>query len=334
MSKCAGSSEGGTGGGFSLPTYPDWGTKEERTEVTVQPRTSSTIQLAEGWRNPLVTFCFLLTRDLVKLGVWQDWFDRLDALEFRYKVIAHCSECQQNCSGQQCLQHIKSDWLRKYIIPVHWETSWGHVMNAQLALYREARSHGSAWITLHSESCVPFVSADAFVKAFEENQHHSLINVRNLPQRLVDDNVSNLQKIRKEHRAKHDQWCVLSRDHLDAVLNFADVSNRSDAAGMLAQAIADEHFTGVALRTLGLLDGPGVKQVMSTFVDWSNEDASGPRTYSAWDTEAQETVQAILKSRETRLLTVQGISTPLFFRKVSESFPTQGVVSWCLPCEE
>lgn len=314
-SKCAGSAEGGTGGGFSLPTYPDWSKKEKR-----------------GEQRPQVTFCFLLTRDLVKLGVWQDWFDRLDALGFGYKVIAHCSECQQKCS--ECSQHIKSDWLRKFIIPVHWETSWGHVMNAQLALYREARSHGSAWITLHSESCVPFVSADAFVKAFEENRHHSLINVRNLPQRLVDDNVSNLQNIRSEHRAKHDQWCILSREHLDAVLSFADVSNRSDAMGMLSQAIADEHFAGVALRTLGLLDGPGVKQVMSTFVDWSDEISSRPRTYSAWDTEAQQTVQAILKNRATRLLTVQDVSTPLFFRKVSESFPTQALATWCLPCEE
>jgi hypothetical protein len=269
--------------------------------------------------HPRVTFCFLVTGELAKENLWRGWFDELDNLDFPYHVIAHCS-----------LNHMKNidrnGWLFKYLISDHVETRWGCVMRAQLALYRVAQKDGSSWITVHSESCVPFVSAQNFITAFEENHENSLINLQAIPAASLMKNPGNMRNVPVAHHIKHDQWCVLTRNHLDEVLKFA---NDSDVAqDMLSESVfaADEHFIGVALSMAGKLHQ--VSSVMSTLVDWTEDrvenEGGSPHTFHGWSHESQCVVRKILEEQCST-------ATPLFFRKVSPSFPDHVVETlfWC-----
>lgn len=269
--------------------------------------------LSPPMNRPRVTFCFLVTRELEKEKLWRIWFDELDNLDFPYHVIAHCSN-----------RHLPNidpkGWLFKYLIPEHVDTRWGCVMNAQLALYRVAQKDGSSWITVHSESCVPFVSAQNFIRAFDANHHQSLIHWRTIPAASLFKNPGNMLNIPKEHRIKHDQWCVLTRRHVETVLQFA--SESKDAQDMLSDAVfaADEHFVGVALSIQGELHN--VKSTMSTVVDWTEDrvenEGGSPHTFHGWSYESQCVVRGILENVE---------SIPLFFRKVSKTFPDHVVLN-------
>ena len=56
-----------------------------------------------------VTFCFLVTRDLVKEHIWRQWFDRLAALDFKFNIITHVSPVQKDL--------VKSEWLQQTLLP-------------------------------------------------------------------------------------------------------------------------------------------------------------------------------------------------------------------------
>jgi len=260
---------------------------------------------------PSVTFCFLVVRDLVKEMLWRRWLDRLDQLDFPYRLIVHCSHAH--------LGKITSQWLKQRLIPVHEDTAWGQLMPAQLALYREAMAGGGPdWVSLHSEFCVPMVSPEAFIAFFDAHRNQSLLRAREIWWNVESNNRGNLQAVPVEHRVGHDQWCILTRADLAAVLAFCDDPQTSGfAASMAASAVSDESFTGVALSMLGRL--AGVDRRMSTLVDWARtETGDSPHTFAAWGEEDVEAVDA--------LLALHG--QPLFLRKVAGTFPDEVVEAW------
>lgn len=119
-----------------------------------------------------------------------------------------------------------------------------------------------------------------FVHYFHANHDQSLINLKTIPAASLMKNPGNVLNIPEEHRIKHDQWCVLSRNHLGAVLQFA---SESDAQDMLSDTVfaVDEHFVGVALSMNGKLHE--VKSVMRTLVAWTEDrvenEGGSPHTF-------------------------------------------------------
>ena len=224
----------------------------------------------------MTTFCFLVTRDLVKEALWRSWFEELTSLGFTYSIATHCSDPSQ----------IKSEWLRSTLIPINIPTSWEFHTYATLALYNHVFTHSeSKWITLHSESCVPIVSAKQFVDMSAKYSNKSILNHSPIWWDPAKIGRANLIGVPPQFRIAHQEWCILTREDLAVVLRVA--ANTEFTKKILSGPAADESFVGVCLAFHDRLKD--VINARITMVDWKRSpNGNNPHTFQMWTSADQE----------------------------------------------
>jgi len=263
-----------------------------------------------------VTFCFMVTRDLVKEQLWRDWFARLQALHFNFQVITQVSPAHK--------VNIQSDWLQSTLLPDSYlcETEWGWVMKAELNLYSYAVAYTpAAWYTLHSESCVPLVSPETFIETFKQFKTHTFLSYCKAwwtPTPVPKDRA-NLHLLASELHWAHPQWSILCHADLAQLLTLA-LTDPTLTKVLLTGHAAEESFLGVYLSKIN--NFRNVVNKATTLVDWSRAVNGGgsPHTFREW-TVADEGVVAALRADEKK-------NNYLFLRKVGETFPDAVLRAW------
>jgi hypothetical protein len=250
----------------------------------------------------MATFCFLVTRDLIKERIWRSWFSGLDALGFQYSIATHCSNPAD----------IKSDWLRATLIPDSLPTSWEFHAQAILALYEYTFNNSeSQWISLHSESCVPIVSPARFIAIFEESKGRTMLSYRPIWWDPAIIPRANLTKIPAKFHVQHPEWCILAREDLIIILIIAN-KNRALIQHILAGPAADESLVGICLGFYDRLKD--VINTQTTIVDWDRSpNGDNPYTFATWGPADDE------------LMKIKRAKHPwaMFLRKIGSTIPDE-----------
>jgi hypothetical protein len=262
-----------------------------------------------------VTFCFLVTRDLVKEHIWRQWFDRLAALDFKFNIITHVSPVQKDL--------VCSDWLRQTLLPDNYlcDTAWAWLMQAELALYNYAvRYKPAAWYTLHSESCVPFVTPEKFIEQFKQYKAHTFLSYSKAwwtPTPVPNDRA-NLHLLPTDYHWAHPQWSILCHADLEKLLELA-ATDQDLTAILLKGHTADESFLAIYLYKINNFQN--VINKATTLVDWKRAPGGGsPYVFHDW-IEADKTAVAELQTGERK-------NNYLFLRKVGPTFPDEILREW------
>lgn len=229
-----------------------------------------------------VSFCFLVTRDLVKEDIWREWFSYFDSVQFPYKVFTHCSNPDA----------ITSEWLRSTLIPISKmkPSSWGFLMKSTLSLYEEAYTNSMhKWFTLHSESCVPIISPKDFISIYTQWKDNSFIKVGPIWWDVTKTHRANLHVVAADHRMAHSEWMIVSHIDLESILVFSKQNSVSDI--LLSGVCADESYVGTCLSLLNRLSN--VKKEVVTFVDWKRSpNGNNPYTFGKWSNEDTMTINS------------------------------------------
>ena len=262
-----------------------------------------------------VVFCFLVTKDLVKEEIWRAWFARLQALNFRFKILTHVSPPQA--------AHVKSPWLRETLLPpAHTcATAWGWVMSAMLNMYTYAvQQLPAAWYSLHSESCVPLVSPETFIANFQRFKNQSFVRYSKAwwtPTPVPNDRA-NLHLLPTEWHWAHPQWSILCHADLSQLLALA-AAKPDLTQTLLTGHAAEESFLAVYLYQIN--NFKNVVPKATTLVDWKRAVAGGgsPHTFQEW-TPADFAAVAELRAAEG--------NNYLFLRKIGATFPDEVLRAW------
>lgn len=263
-----------------------------------------------------VTFCFLVTKDLVKEQSWRKWFDRLRELNFKFKVISHVSPSK--------MDNVQSTWLRNTILPADYlyETGWGWVMAAMLALYSYAAEHApAAWYTFHSESCVPMVTPEKFIEQFHALKTQTILSYCRAwwkPSNNRPNNRANLYLLPSEYHWAHPQWSILCHADLIQIIQLTQ-ADPAFTKILLTGHAAEESFLAVFLYKINNFQN--VLNKATTLVDWKRTpNGNNPYTFMDW-TDADQTAVAELSADTSK-------NAYFFLRKVGSTFPDKVLNKW------
>ena len=255
-----------------------------------------------------VTFCFLVTKDLVKEHIWREWFDRLQQLQFKFSVIAHCSSSHKN--------KVKSDWLKRHFLPDERmrDTAWGWVLHAMLSMYDHAiDACPAAWYTLHSETCVPMVSPETFIEIFNKYKQHTFISHCKAWWNPLKVNRANLHLLPLAMHMAHSQWCTFCHEDLSQMVNLSKTDERiKHVLNVVTRGhMADESWAAIMLLLINNLKN--VINLPTTLVDWKRTpNGNNPHTFSEWTPQDEAVVRNIRRNAKNKYM---------FMRKVGPTFP-------------
>jgi len=249
-----------------------------------------------------VTFCFLVTKDLVKEHIWRKWFDRLCELNFKFQVITHVSPNHK--------ENVKSDWLQKTILPDDYlcETAWGYLMKAMLQTYSYATTHSpAAWYTFHSETCVPFVTPEKFVDNFHAFKTKSFLSYCKIWWDPLSHQRANLHLLPSDYHYAHQQWSILCHEDLIQMVSLAQTDLQLTYI-LSNGSCADESWIAIFLYKINNFKNVITKR--TTLVDWKRSIGPNPYTFVDW-----------LESDKITVDELQLDNNILFMRKVGSTFP-------------
>jgi hypothetical protein len=262
-----------------------------------------------------VTFCFIVTKDLIKEQIWRKWLDRLQELGLNIKVITHCSPKDRD--------NISSDWLQQTLLPADYlaDTAWAWVMKAMLLMYSYAVKYSpSAWYTLHSEACVPLVSPEQFIEIFQATKGNSFLNYSKAwwtPTNAMNDRA-NLHLLPAEYHLAHPQWSILCHEDLAQMLTLAATDTQLTQILMSGHA-AEESFIAVFLYKIN--NFKNVIQKLTTVTDWKRTpNGVNPYTFMDW-TDADKAAVAEMRADKTK-------NEYMFLRKIGSTFPDSILNEW------
>jgi len=255
-----------------------------------------------------VTFCFLVTKDLVKEHIWREWFDRLQQLQFKFSVIVHCSSSHKN--------KVKSDWLKRHFLPDERmrETAWGWVLNAMMSMYDHAiDACPAAWYSLHSETCVPMVSPEKFIGIFNMRKQHTFVSYCKAWWNPLKVKRANLHLLPPVMHLANSQWCIFCHEDLSQMVNLSKTDERMKRAfNVVTRGHAGEESWAAIL----LLIANNLKNVINlptTLVDWKRTtNGNNPNTLISWTAEDEAVMRDILKNSKNEYM---------FMRKIGPTFP-------------
>ena len=255
-----------------------------------------------------VTFCFLVTADLVKEHIWREWFDGLERLQFKFSVVVHCS-----------LSHkpkIKSDWLKEHLLPDERmrDTAWGWVLSAMMSMYEHAiEACPAAWYSLHSETCVPMVSPAKFIDTFNKRKQHSFITHCKAWWNPLKVKRANLHLLQPAMHLAHSQWCILCHEDLCQMVNLSKTDERIKGvlSTLMRGHMADESYAAIMLLIINNLKN--VINQPTTLVDWKRTpNGDNPHTFIAWTAHDETIVRHIRGNAKNEYM---------FMRKIGPTFP-------------
>ena len=254
-----------------------------------------------------VSFCFLITKDLIKESIWRQWFDKLT---IDYDIYVHVNTNQFN---------IQSLWLKQYVIPSFYikDTKWGYLGNAIVSLYEYAYiTSNNKWFVLLSESHVPFISPSNFIIKYNQYKDNSLIEWRHSLDKisLTWDAVDrcNFQYLPKDYWLHHEMWVILTNKDINDIISFRDNVNTNIIYNTLVSGkIADECFIAVMLMISNNMNN--VLNITTTVLDWE-QNIGAPNHPYVFSSYNEYNKNLLHKKR-------QGDENGLFLRKVSSEFP-------------
>jgi len=256
-----------------------------------------------------VTFCFLVTQDLVKEHIWREWFEGLEKLQFKFSIVVHCSPCNKN--------KVTSEWLIQHLLPDDYickNTIWDWLLTAMLLMYDYAvKTHPAAWYTLHSEKCVPVVSPQKFIEYFNKYQQNSFISYSRIWWNPFKVNRANLKLLPPTMHLVHSMWCILCHEDLSQMINLSKNNEKiNEILSILIRGpTADESYAAVLLFNIN--NFKNVINKNTTLVDWKRTpNGSNPYTFNEWSTRDEDIVRNIRKSNSNEYM---------FMRKIGPTFP-------------
>lgn len=249
-----------------------------------------------------ITFCFLVTKDLVKEHIWREWFNELRRLKIKYRILTHCSYPEK----------ITSPWLRATLIPKEYikETSWQYHSEASLSLYRYAKNMtNSCWYTFHSESCIPLISPQKFIEYYNTYKNNTLMSYCKIwwdPKKM---NRANLHLFPEELHYANQEWVVLCREDLESLINLSE-NNKELTYKIISGPGADESLVSVFLKITN--NFINTINTQTTLVDWERTpNGNNPHTFIEWTEKDIEIVEKNKKKHKDLL----------FLRKIGDIFP-------------
>jgi hypothetical protein len=261
--------------------------------------------------NNSVTFCFLVTKDLVKEHIWRKWLERLAELKFKFKVVTHCSPAH--------IKHINSDWLRESLLPADYlfDTAWGWVMNAMLAMYTYATEQAPAdWYSLHSETCVPFVSPEKFIESYRKFKQNTFISHCKAwwsPSPKCGEDRANLHLLPSEYHLAHAHWVILCHEDLTQLVKLAKDDEHLTRI-LIGGSSAEESFVAIFLYKIN--NFKNVINKLTTITDWKRTpNGKNPYIFNSWN-EADRTAIAEICADQSK-------HEYMFMRKLGADFPDE-----------
>ena len=257
-----------------------------------------------------VTFCFLVTKDLIKEHIWRTWLDRLKVLGLNINVVTHCSPAHK--------VNIKSDWLKATLIPANYlcDTEWGWLTKATLSMYKYALENTKAeWYSIHSETCVPFISPEKFIENFHLYKQKTFLSHCKAwwtPTRSRNDRA-NLHLLPSEYHLAHSQWCILCLEDLSAIVKLAEKEQQLTAI-ITSGHTADESILAIFLFKIN--NFKNVVNKLTTVTDWKRTpNGNNPYTFNNW-TETDKLAVAEMCADKSK-------NEYMFLRKIGATFPDE-----------
>lgn len=256
-----------------------------------------------------ITFCFIVTKDLTKENIWREWFSDLKKEKIKYRILTHCSNPN----------NILSPWLKCTLIPTNYlkPTSWQFHTNATLSLYEYANNMtNSSWYSLHSESCVPIITAKKFAQNYNNYKNNTIMWHTKIWWDPFTINRANLKYIDKELHYVNQEWIILCKEDLN---NICELKNKDLTLTnlLLTAPAADESLVSVFLKKINNFKNVINKYI--TIVDWKRTpNGNNPYTFKNWTEEDKETVNNFIKDNDLIM----------FLRKVDKDFPDEVLLNF------
>ena len=176
------------------------------------------------------------------------------------------------------------------------------------------RNSENKWFCLLTESCVPIVPMNKFVKIMEENISKSILSWSEAYWNTIIHTRANLRLLKKDFQLANTPWFIFSRDHVNKLLYFLVKEN--DLYKTICQGgLANESVFAIALQSYKDLSNPNkVINEVSTLTDW--EHMESPTSPYLFKNGSQFEINIINNLKEKHKF-------GLFLRKVSPHFPSQ-----------
>jgi Core-2/I-Branching enzyme len=197
---------------------------------------------------------------------------------------------------------VQSEWVQERLLPNSHRPKWGsiEITLAMIDLAKAAVADPEVGRLLYaSETCIPLAPLQE--AAFELwRTEQSWVNYSMTPTNGYDT----IQKwgkmsmaVPKERISKADQWCCLTRTHVEDVLRLPEQAHERLWRLMESVTASDEMYIATALCILGELkvlgdSGERVAKRRVTWCDWS-VSAKNPTAYSSFDPSSTVLQQAV-----------------------------------------
>lgn len=214
---------------------------------------------------------FLVAGKLHKEDLWRAWFAGSGAT-----ALFHCH------AGHYVGGRVVDDQRTAGTVTGRLKATWQRTMGGHFALYEAFLQTDCTHLCLASESCIPIKPYADLRATLDAMPGLSLMNRLEAPA-WFRATPELRRKIRRnifpemdEWVCSHEQWCILSREHV-AVL----VANKAEIVRCYIDCFADnESFMGTALRRWGC--GHELVNWRTTWTDWP-PNANHPHTYRSVD---------------------------------------------------
>jgi hypothetical protein len=251
-----------------------------------------------------------VTKDLIKEKVWRKWLARLQELGMKFNIITHCSPAYK--------ANIKSSWLKYTIIPDDYlcDTAWSWLTKATLSMYKYALENSkSNWYSIHSESCIPFITPEKFIENFNVYKHNTFLSHSKAwwtPTNARNDRA-NLHLLPSEYHLAHAQWCIICHDDLTQIISLTE-SDKQLTDIITSGHTADESIIAIFLYKIN--NFKNVINKLTTITDWKRSPTGcNPYTFMNW-TEAD-------KAAVLELCADKSKNEYMFMRKIGDTFPDE-----------
>lgn len=213
-----------------------------------------------------IAFLFLIYSQINFEYLWHRFFNQAPSPEY-YSVYIHAKHPK----------YIRSEYIRRHLIPFHYQTNWGgaSLVLVMLALLAFAHADPDNYKFIFvSDSCIPLKTFKS-VYHYLTRDENSYINWWR-DKSFRKDRVCN-NAIQVEHWAKSSQWIILNRRYTKSLID-----NRHLLRHFWGSFCPDEHFVPTVLSKLGLLTNNDIKRWSKTYVNWGAGKAH-PRSHSVME---------------------------------------------------
>lgn len=233
-----------------------------------------------------ISYCFLITDKIKNEKIWYDFFKD----STKSDIIIHCSKSNN-------LEYLDKLTTKIYVDCV--PTSWGKLLQVENFLTEKAKENQSNKCIFLSDSCLP-VKNISYIENFLKNDEKSFIsNTKPWDMTRFPDSIKHLDLM-----GNH-QWIIIDEKHYDLFL-------KSELRKIFEEEtiLPEESYHSTILQLNNLNNDDNVRNVVTTYVDWSRPSNNGnsPYTFNLNNTDHQ-----VLSQLE---------SNHLFIRKVADNLNT------------